>query len=75
MNINIKLEKIEKELFEMRSKVALLKYIDPELTFVKNVPLEVKELLFGVTSVSENLFISLDICLDNLYSYVDDIKD
>nr|WP_287413368.1 hypothetical protein [Pseudodesulfovibrio sp.] len=71
MNININLEILEKEILDMRAKVCLLKFIDAEASFASSdVPKEIKELLFGVTSVSENLFVSLENCLDKLNCYI-----
>ncbi len=61
-------KKIEKILLKIRARSILLKNIDAEMTNSSSeIPMEVKELLYGVVTISEDIFIDVDKCQEMLY--------
>ena len=61
-------KKIEKILLKIRARSILLKNIDTEMTNSSSeIPMEVKELLYGVVTISEDIFIDVDKCQEMLY--------
>ena len=73
MNVNINLEKLEVNILDVRAKMSLLKYLDPNMFTVKDAPIEVQELLHGVVCLSEGILDTLDASLDNLQTYTSNL--
>ena len=62
------IKKIEKRLLKIRARIILIKNIDAEMTNSSNkIPMEVKELLYGVVTISEDIFKDVDKCHEILY--------
>ena len=62
------IEKIEKILLKIRARIILIKNLDAEMmNSDKEIPAEVKELLFGVTTISEDIFLDVEKCHEILY--------